>query len=262
MLNLGFLQYITPPGVQFTPEDNVSLQFHVSSHPYAPSIKTYHWFHKGWCIDCYSYDRYQLDLNNTRLTIINASENDIGQYEVRVTELQWEGSHTAECDQQTIEYLKYNAAYAPVTYNLTLEDAVFSTPNSRHQIFVFLYGTIYQSLIFTYEYNKPSYYSHLEFYSDGMFIWPLLDSPFYGTNSSHIVFNISQYNEDLAGEYTAEVYTICWMSGVACNNHYRDLICDLSDHIVTTDLLTILVSTLGKLWMHALVIVHGLCIST
>ena len=165
-----------------------------------------------------------------------------------MTELQWKGSHTAECDQQTIEYLKNIAAYAPVTYNLTLEDAVFSTPDPQHQNFVFLYGTINQSLIFTYEYNKPSYYSHLEFYSDGMFIWPLLDSPFYGTNSSHIVFNISQYNEDLAGEYTAEVYTFCYditWSGVTCSNHYQDLICGLS-YAVTNNLLTISLFTLGN----------------
>ena len=245
----GFLQYITPSHVQFTPGDNVILQFNVSNHTYASSIKKYHWFHKGWCIDCYSYNRYQLDLNNTRLTIINASENDIGQYELQVTELQWNGSHDAECDQQTNEYLKNIAAYAPVTYNLTLEDAVFSTPDPapQHQNFVFLYGTINQSLIFTYEY-KPPYY--LWFYFNGMSYRRLWDSHFYGTNSSHIVLNISQYNEDLAGEYTAEMYTSCnnitW-SRDTCSSHYQDLICELSSHIVTNNLLTISVSTLGKL---------------
>ena len=71
-----------------------------------------------------------------------------------MTELQWKGSHVAECDRQTIEYLKRNAAYAPVTYNLTLEDGVFSNLDSQHQNFVFLYGTINRSLTFTYEYNK------------------------------------------------------------------------------------------------------------
>ena len=148
--------------------------------------------------------------------------------------------------------MKNIAAYAPVTYNLTLEDAVFSTPDPapQHQNFVFLYGTINQSLIFTYEY-KPSYY--LWFYFNGMSYRRLWDSHFYGTNSSHIVLNISQYNEDLAGEYTAEMYTFCYdvtWSGVTCSSQYWDLICKLSSYAVTNNLFTISLSTLGK-FAHA-----------
>ena len=93
-------------------------------------------------------------------------------------------------------------------------------------------------------------------YSEGNFIWRLLNTPFYGTNSSHIVLNISQYNEDLAGNYTAVVSAFCYdvtWSGVTCNSQYWDLTCKLSSYTVTNNLLTISLSTLGKLCscMHA-----------
>ena len=119
----GLLQYVSVPVVQFTPGNDVILQFNISNHYRASTIKTYHWFHKGWCIDCYSYDHYQLDLNNTRLTIINASKDDSGQYEVRVTELDWHGHQSEKCTKNIANVLQHQAVYAPVVYQLTLEGA-------------------------------------------------------------------------------------------------------------------------------------------
>ena len=121
-LYAGLLQYVSAPVLQFTPGDNVILQFNVSDHDsyIASSIKKYHWFHKGWCIDCYSYDHYQFDLNNTRLTIRNASEDDIGQYEVRVTELNRYASDPLKCDSITFGVLKHQAVLAPVVIHLSL----------------------------------------------------------------------------------------------------------------------------------------------
>ena len=96
------------------------MQFNVSNHPYASSIKTTHWFYKGWCIDCYSYDHYQLDLNNTKLTIVNASENDTGQYEVRVTELNHDASDPSKCDPLTLEVLRHQAVFASLVFHLSV----------------------------------------------------------------------------------------------------------------------------------------------
>ena len=114
----GFLQYVTTPVVKFSSQDNVVLQYRVANHYEASSIKITHWFYKEWCIDCYSYDRYQLDLNNTRLTIINASEGNIGQYEVRVTEL--DGNHNTRCDALALDLLQHYAFYAPVVFHITM----------------------------------------------------------------------------------------------------------------------------------------------
>ena len=69
----GFLQYVILPVVKLSPGDNITLQFNVSGHYYASSIWAYHWFHKGCCIDCYPHEQYVLDLNNTQLTIVNAT---------------------------------------------------------------------------------------------------------------------------------------------------------------------------------------------
>ena len=115
----GFLQYVTTPVVKLSPGDNVTLQFNISGHYLASSIRAYHWFHKGCCIDCYPYERYVLDLNNTQLTIVNATESDVGQYEVRVTELQVYGSYDERCSELTLKGLQHYAAYAPAVYHLT-----------------------------------------------------------------------------------------------------------------------------------------------
>ena len=122
--NAGFLQYVSPPVAMFSPGDNVTLQFNISNYYYASSIKTTHWFYNGQCIDCYSYDHYILDLNNTRLTIINASESDIGQYEVRVTELTPHASDPPKCNALTLDLLQHHAFYAPVIYCLTLTEGI------------------------------------------------------------------------------------------------------------------------------------------
>ena len=124
-MTVGFLQYVSSPVVTFSPGDNVTLQFNVSNYNYFSSaIKTTHWFYKGWCIDCYSYDHYILDLNNTRLTIVNASEGDIGQYEVRVTELNHFTGDPPKCDSLTLDLLQNYAVYAPVSYCLTLAEGM------------------------------------------------------------------------------------------------------------------------------------------
>ena len=117
----GFLQYVTPPVVKLSPGDNITLQFNVSGHYYASYIRTYHWFHNGCCIDCYPNERYVLDLNNTQLTIVNAAESDVGQYEVRVTELQYNGVHDQRCDALAFKILQRHAVFAPAIYHLTLE---------------------------------------------------------------------------------------------------------------------------------------------
>ena len=111
---------MTTPVVNLSPQGNVVLQYRVANHYQASSVKTTHWFYKGWCIDCYSYDRYQLDINNTRLTIINASESDIGQYEVRVTELDFYGNNNARCDALALDLLQQYAFYAPVVFHITM----------------------------------------------------------------------------------------------------------------------------------------------
>ena len=108
----------------FSPGDNVTLQFNISNHYRASPIKTTHWFYKGQCIDYYSYDHYILDLNNTRLTILNASESDIGQYEVRVTELNRHTSDPPKCDSLTLDLLQHYAVYAPVSYCLALAEGM------------------------------------------------------------------------------------------------------------------------------------------
>ena len=109
----------------FSPGDNVTLQFNISNYYYATSsIKTTHWFYNGHCIDYYSYDHYILDLNNTRLTILNASESDVGQYEVRVTELNRYTSDPPKCDSLILDLLQHNAVYGPVSYCLTLTEGI------------------------------------------------------------------------------------------------------------------------------------------
>ena len=113
----GFLQYVTTPVVKFSLRDNVVLQYRVVQ---TSSIRTTHWFYKGQCIDCYFRDRYQLDLSNTRLTIINASEKDIGQYEVRVTELDFHGANNATCGALALDLLQQYAFYAPVVFYVTM----------------------------------------------------------------------------------------------------------------------------------------------
>ena len=105
----------------FSPGDNVTLQFTISNHYYATSsIKTTHWYYNGQCIDYYSYDHYILELNNTRLTILNASESDVGQYEVRVTELNT--NDPPKCDSMTLVALQHTAVFTPVIYCLTLTE--------------------------------------------------------------------------------------------------------------------------------------------
>ena len=111
--------------VIFSPGDNVTIQFNISN-PNIPSllIKTTHWFYKGWCIDCYPCDRYVLDLNNTRLTILNASESDVGQYEVRVTELNT--NDPPKCDSTTLDLLHHYALFTPAIYCLTLTEGTYN----------------------------------------------------------------------------------------------------------------------------------------
>ena len=54
-------------------------------------------------------------------------------------------------------------------------------------------------------------YSILQFYSNGRPKSSLLTNgkPFYGTNQSHLVINIPQYNKNWAGDYTIASYVFC-----------------------------------------------------
>ena len=54
-------------------------------------------------------------------------------------------------------------------------------------------------------------YNILKFYSNGRPKSSLLTNgkPFYGTNQSHLVMHIPQYNKSWAGDYTIASYVFC-----------------------------------------------------
>ena len=73
-----------------------------------------------------------------------------------------------------------------------------------------LYGTANQTLSVTENFEAVDSV-HVRMYSDGIQASYLDDAgqPFYGTNGSHLLVNIPQYNESWAGEYTVVLYADC-----------------------------------------------------
>ena len=111
---------MTPPVVKLALAQSITLQFNISTDDsHAMYIAGYNWFHNGSCIDCVWNERYQFDLNNTRLTILNTTNEDAGVYEARVTSFDFKRN---EMDEQCIGKLAYltsnHATYAPVIYYL------------------------------------------------------------------------------------------------------------------------------------------------
>ena len=290
----GLLQYVSAPVVQFTPGDDVVLQFNVSDHSsykkiIASPIKKYHWFHKGLCIDCYSYDHYQFDLNNTRLTIVNASENDIGQYEVRVTELNHDASDPSKCDPLTLGVLQHQAVFGPLVFHLSLTGniIIFHTIKPANYIlFCFnsgssntekiteikvlhYYGDLNQAFTVSVEYEKPDEFRSWNFimYSDGKLANYLSSSggPFYGTNESYLMIDIPHYNESWAGDYTIVSYADChdvvWSTLFSGCEYSHDYVChSLYLDCILESVLQVTIATLGKKLCKSNYL-HGLIIS-
>ena len=254
------------------------MRFTVSNHPYASSIRTTHWFYKGWCIDCYSYDHYQLDLTNTQLTIINASENDIGRYEVRVTELNHYASDSAKCDPLTLEVLQHQAVLVPLLFHLSLTGnivlsvnvnklaiiTIFNSENNAsnniaNMKVLHYYGDINQALTINHEYEKPDLFRisrFFRFYSDGQLANYLTSSggPFYGTNESHLMIHVPQYNESWAGDYTIVSYADChdvvWTLLSECTFSDFFTCHDLRLRHILESVLQVTIATRGKNIMH------------
>ena len=273
----GLLQYESSPTVTLSseaaPGTNVTLQFSISSYTYAPSIHTTNWFYNGMCIDCNSSstsDRYLF--SSTSLTILNASENDLGQYEVRVTKIvPYPYSNTHTCPL-ILNILNHTAVYSPVVFCLTSEGMHtnrllllfsflvsvisdyfsgnnISCQNNEINKITTLYGITNKTLSFTKEYTSLYSSSPDLYYSDGIQASYLDDSgqPFHGTNGSHIVINIPQYNESWAGEYTIVFYTQCYVIYyLGCGYYFEELLCyDLNLHTILDQVLQIKINTLG-----------------
>ena len=267
----GFLQYVSSPvvtlaGPGVAPGANVTLQFSISSHPYASSINTTNWFYNGLCIDCNSSSSDHYLFSNTRLTIVNASENDVGQYEVRVTEIISYLYRTSIC-AFALDALKHTAVYTPVVFCLT-KGKHYNCGTDWNYVFfkseyttlcvnnetakaTNLYGSINQTLLVTKKYTSPFSNSPDLYYSDGIQASYLDDpgQPFHGTNQSHIVIDIPQYNQSWAGEYTIEFYTHCYnviLSSGCYNFDAEEFLCyDLSFHNFLVLTLQIKIATLG-----------------
>ena len=73
-----------------------------------------------------------------------------------------------------------------------------------------LYGTVNQTLSVTEKFEAVDSV-YVRIYFDGTQASSLDDAgqPFYGTNGSHLLVNIPQYNESWAGEYTVVSYADC-----------------------------------------------------
>ena len=117
-----------------------------------------------------------------------------------------------------------------------------------------LYGTNNKTLLFTTEYGTAYLFSGELLYSDGEYNSSLTNygEPFYGTNSSHVVVNITAYSESWSGEYTIWSFADCY--GIYLNNEcsfsiaYGSLTCDVAlfIHLIFVSVLEVSISTLGE----------------
>ena len=116
------------------------------------------------------------------------------------------------------------------------------------------YGYINQVLTVNDEYEKPDPFRSWYFimYSDGMLANYLTSSggSFYGTNESHLMIHVPQYNESWSGDYTIVSYANCHdvirtlLSG--CDYSHR-FVCHYIDlYYILESVLQVSIATLGK----------------
>ena len=124
-----------------------------------------------------------------------------------------------------------------------------------------LYGTNNQTLLFTTEYGTAYSYSGELLYSDGKYNSSLTNygEPFYGTNSSHVVVNITAYSESWSGEYTIWSFTGCyginWNQECDFSSAYRQLTCDVIDYWpIMVSVVEVSISTLGE---NSIIIIYA-----
>ena len=121
-----------------------------------------------------------------------------------------------------------------------------------------VYGVSDQVFRITEEYTNPSAVQGngvLKFYSNGMPALSLLTTsggPFYGTNGSHLMIDIPQYNESWTGDYTVASYADCHSVGYelykqGCSSNSDIFLCYyLNIYAVLESILHLSISTLGK----------------
>ena len=131
-------------------------------------------------------------------------------------------------------------------------DEGFSKNLQQDKRFV-LYGTINETLTFTAERGTASPFF---LYSDGRYNSSLTNygNPFFGTNSSHVFVNISQYSESWSGEYSIVSYASCHSSYLfnqlqGCKYLFIVIdfvICEVTNYFILISVLELSVFTLGK----------------
>ena len=102
--------------------DNVTLNVEIIDDYISDHIQSFGWFYNNTpiCV-CSCSSHYILSNDSKNLTIVNASDADVGTYEARVTSYQIYGYNNENCDRVTNELLEYQAVFAPVTYTLSYE---------------------------------------------------------------------------------------------------------------------------------------------
>ena len=113
-----------------------------------------------------------------------------------------------------------------------------------------LYGTVNQTISVNKKYAAVDlFHTYMELYSDGVQASYLDDAgqPFHGTNESHLLVNIPQYNESWTGEYAIALYANCYSILQGCG-YGRGLICYnlFYIHIFFVSVLQVTITTLGK----------------
>ena len=118
------------------------------------------------------------------------------------------------------------------------------------------YGDLNQALTVSVEYEKPDEFRSLNFimYSDGKQLANHLASsggPFYGTNESHLMIHVPQYNESWAGDYTfvsyADCHNVVWSTLLSGCDYSHDFVChDIHLILILESVLQVSIGTLGK----------------
>ena len=102
-------------------------------------------------------------------------------------------------------------------------------------------------------------YNILKFYSNGRPKSSLLTNgePFHGTNQSHLMIHIPQYNKSWAGDYTIASYVVCYdlddelnYQGCGYNSDIFIFLCHFLDiFYVLQSILQLSITDTGKLKM-------------
>ena len=111
-----------------------------------------------------------------------------------------------------------------------------------------LYGTVNQTLTVTEKYKAVDPF-YIGLYSDGIRASYLDDAgqPFYGTNESHLLVNIPQYNESWAGEYTVVLYARChYILLQGCDYRRYHIFFCFRRRTFVESVLRVTIATLGK----------------